>query len=181
MNINAGSLVIGTQMLGSQGSIVMTNKGKSRGPILTLRPRLATHDLEAGSSKNMMDDPKDPKPVKKLINPKYVRPKWCPPGLTKMEKRKLQWLRNKEQAEKEAEWARYELFEQVHPRILSRVWAPKTTGLEATIIDALDSTNKLAEPALATEEDVTLVPTSATTYSSWADEVEAADLLEKES
>jgi hypothetical protein len=58
-----------------------------------------------------------------------------------------------------------------------RVWVPKATNLEAPLVDS-DIANKLEDPMVT--DDVTLVPTSATTYSSWADEVEAADLLEKE-
>jgi hypothetical protein len=41
--------------------------------------------------------------VNKTADPKYSMPRWCPPGLTRSQKRKLQRLRAKENQEKEAE------------------------------------------------------------------------------
>jgi hypothetical protein len=39
----------------------------------------------------------------KTVDPKYSMPRWCPSGLTRSQKRKLQRLRAKESQEKEAE------------------------------------------------------------------------------
>jgi hypothetical protein len=40
--------------------------------------------------------------VNKTTDPKYSMPRWCPSGLTRSQKRKLQRLRAKENQEKEA-------------------------------------------------------------------------------
>jgi hypothetical protein len=40
--------------------------------------------------------------VNKTADPKYSMPRWCPSGLTRSQKRKLQRLRAKENQEKEA-------------------------------------------------------------------------------
>ena len=48
---------------------------------------------------------------------KYFQPRWCPPGLTHTQKRRLQCLRRQEQKEKEAKKVRDEHFEKYRPRI----------------------------------------------------------------
>ena len=48
---------------------------------------------------------------------KYFQPRWCPPGLTHTQKRRLQRLRRQEQKEKEAEKLRDEHFKKYKPRI----------------------------------------------------------------
>ena len=45
----------------------------------------------------------------------YTHPKWCPRGITKPQKRKLQCMRNQQKAEHEAEMWRDDLFEAIHP------------------------------------------------------------------
>jgi hypothetical protein len=50
--------------------------------------------------------------VNKTINPKYSIHRWCPSGLTRSQKRKLQRLRAKEIKEKEAE----KIFNDTHPQ-----------------------------------------------------------------
>jgi hypothetical protein len=47
----------------------------------------------------------------KTADPKYSMPRWCPAGLTRSQKRKLQRLRVKESQEKEAE----KIFNDTHP------------------------------------------------------------------
>jgi hypothetical protein len=47
----------------------------------------------------------------KIVDPKYSMPRWCPMGLTRSQKRKLQRLRAKESQEKEAE----KIFNDTHP------------------------------------------------------------------
>ena len=174
----------------------LTNNSAGKGPILTIAPRSAANDHEASSSRG----PPPPK-EKKLVDPKYTQPVWCPPGLTKTQKRKLQRLRNQDRAEKEAERLRDERFEITHPRILSQVYVPKPTSLVspvelhsalvlATSAMEIDSSTQEAGENLITEatdppaktagEDlINLTPITQVTYSSWADEVEAADLQEK--
>jgi hypothetical protein len=49
--------------------------------------------------------------VNKIVDPKYSMPRWCPSGLTRSQKRKLQRLRAKENQEKEAE----KIFNDTHP------------------------------------------------------------------
>ena len=54
---------------------------------------------------------------------KYFQPRWCPPGLTRTQKRKLRRLRNKEKREQEAEKARDEYFNKYRPMIpQGKVW-----------------------------------------------------------
>jgi hypothetical protein len=48
----------------------------------------------------------------KIADPKYSMPRWCPSGLTRSQKRKLQHLRAKENQEKEAE----KIFNDTHPQ-----------------------------------------------------------------
>jgi len=71
------------------------------------------NDHEASTSKA---EPRDPK---------YTQPKWCPPGLTKTKKRRLQRMRNQEKAEHEAEKRRNKSFNETHPAVPSKVWVPK--------------------------------------------------------
>jgi hypothetical protein len=47
----------------------------------------------------------------KIVDPKYSMPRWCPAGLTRSQKRKLQRLRAKESQEKKAE----KIFNDTHP------------------------------------------------------------------
>jgi hypothetical protein len=48
----------------------------------------------------------------KTVDPKYSMPRWCPTGLTRSQKWKLQRLRAKESQEKEAE----KIFNDTHPQ-----------------------------------------------------------------
>jgi hypothetical protein len=48
----------------------------------------------------------------KIADPKYFMPRWCPSGLTRPQKRKLQRLRAKENQEKEVE----KIFNDTHPQ-----------------------------------------------------------------
>ena len=62
-------------------------------------------------------------------DPKYTQPKWCPPGLSKAQKRRLQRMRNHEKAEQEAEKRRDELFNKIQPMVPAKqVWRPKQKG-----------------------------------------------------
>jgi hypothetical protein len=59
----------------------------------------------------------------KTADPKYSMPRWCPAGLTRSQKRKLQHLRAKESQEKEAE----KIFNDTHPQYPppQKKWRPK--------------------------------------------------------
>jgi hypothetical protein len=68
----------------------------------------------------------------KTADPKYSMPRWCPAGLTRSQKRKLQRLRAKENQEKEAE----KIFNDTHPQYPppQKKWRPKTVEEKQTII-----------------------------------------------
>ena len=95
---------------------VEDGKGKAQdaqeGPVIVEKPvnvsqkLVLANDHEASSS-NLKDQDKE----------KYFQPRWCPPGLTHTEKRRLQRLRQQEQKEKEEEKLRDEHFEKYRPRI----------------------------------------------------------------
>jgi hypothetical protein len=59
----------------------------------------------------------------KIADPKYSMPRWCPSGLTRSQKRKLQRLRAKENLEKEAE----KIFNDTHTQYPppQKRWRPK--------------------------------------------------------
>jgi hypothetical protein len=61
--------------------------------------------------------------VNKIADPKYSMPRWCPSGLTRSQKRKLQRLRAKENHEKEVE----KIFNDTHPQYPppQKRWRPK--------------------------------------------------------
>jgi len=76
------------------------------------RPVIA-NDHEASSSNNAVD--------------KYHQPRWCPPGLTQTQKRKLQRLRNKEKTEQEAEKMRDKHFNKYKPMVpQGKIWQVKS-------------------------------------------------------
>jgi hypothetical protein len=66
----------------------------------------------------------------KTADPKYSMPRWCPAGLTRSQKRKLQRLRAKENQEKEAE----KIFNDTHPQYPppQKKWRPKAVEEKET-------------------------------------------------
>ena len=92
------------------GDVKVATKDVGKGPMVfgksvdtpVQRPVIA-NDHEANSSSNAVD--------------KYHQPRWCPPGLTQTQKRKLQRLRNKEKKEQEAEKMRDEHFNKYRPMV----------------------------------------------------------------
>ncbi|KAM3299914.1 hypothetical protein ACQJBY_041083 [Aegilops geniculata] len=59
-------------------------------------------------------------------DPKYTQPKWCPPGLTKTMKRRLERMRNHEKVEHKEERQRDELLSEIRPMAVTKqVWRPK--------------------------------------------------------
>ena len=106
-------MVIGTHVLKLKDPVAEPATDK---PILAIMPKATTSDHEAGSSQTE---------VTKSRDPKYTQPKWCPPGITKTQRRKLQRARNREKAKKEAEQARDAEFNAERPMVPDQVWVPK--------------------------------------------------------
>jgi hypothetical protein len=74
-----------------------------------------------GESANI--NKKESTTVNKIADPKYSMPRWCPSGLTRSQKRKLQRLGAKENQEKEAK----KIFNDTHPQYPppQKRWIPK--------------------------------------------------------
>ena len=84
-------------------------------PVNVSQKLVLANDHEANSS-NLKDQDKE----------KYFQRRWCPPGLTHTQKRRLQRLRRQEQKEKDAEKLRDEQFDKYRPRIpQGKVWQVK--------------------------------------------------------
>ena len=149
------SLVIGTHVLKLKDPAIGLANDE---PILAIVPKVTSNDHEAGSSQAVATKPRDPK---------YTQPKWCPPGITKTQRRKLQRARNREKVEEEAERVRDAKFNAEKPMVSAQVWVPKPTPVTTPLMIA-------PSPAISDETEPVSVPT--VTYSSWADEVEVADL-----
>jgi hypothetical protein len=66
----------------------------------------------------------------KVLDPKYSMPRWCPSGLTRSQKRKLQRLRAKENKEKEVE----RVFNKTHLEYLWKQWKPKDAKAQAQAV-----------------------------------------------
>ena len=59
---------------------------------------------------------------------KYHQPRWCPPGLSHSQKRRLQRLRRQEQKEREAKMLRDEHFNKYRPMVpQAKEWQAKPT------------------------------------------------------
>jgi hypothetical protein len=63
----------------------------------------------------------------KIVDPKYSMPRWCPSGLTRSQKQKLQRLRAKENQENEAE----KVLNDTHPQYPppQKRWRPKVVEI----------------------------------------------------
>ena len=120
-------------------------------------PKVTSSEHKAESSRNEVAKPRDPK---------YTKLKWCPSGITKTQKRKLQRARNREKVEKEAEQARDAEFNAERPMVSAQVWVPKPNPPKIPL---------MITPSSAVNSEAGPVSVPATAYSSWADEVEAAD------
>jgi hypothetical protein len=65
---------------------------------------------------------------------KYFMPRWCPPGLTRTQRRKLQRLRFQEKSEKDLEKQRDEAFNQYMPMVpQGKEWRVKTSSEPAPV------------------------------------------------
>ena len=99
---NADSVIIGAHRLKLKGPVI-DEPAKSVKAVVVIQPKSSANDHEASTSQA---HPRDPK---------YTQPKWCPPGLTKTKKRRLQRMRNQQKVEDEAEKWRDKYFDEVHP------------------------------------------------------------------
>jgi hypothetical protein len=81
----------------------------------------------------------------KTADPKYSMPRWCPTGLTRSQKRKLQRLRAKESKEKEAE----KIFNDTHPQYPppQKKWGPKAFEEKQTATKIENKTTLVQHPA----------------------------------
>jgi hypothetical protein len=72
-------------------------------------------------------------------------PRWCPAGLTRSQKRKLQRLKAKEGQEKEAE----KIFNDTHPQYLppQKKWRPKAVEEKQTATKIENQTTVVQHPA----------------------------------
>jgi hypothetical protein len=81
----------------------------------------------------------------KTADPKYSMPRWCPAGLTRSQKRKLQRLRAKESQEKEAE----KIFNDTHPQYPppQKKWRPKAVEEKQRTTKIENKTTLVQHPA----------------------------------
>jgi hypothetical protein len=81
----------------------------------------------------------------KTIDPKYSMPRWCPSGLTRSQKQKLQRLRAKESQEKEME----KIFNDTHTQYLppQKKWRPKAVEEKQTATKIENKTILVQHPA----------------------------------
>jgi hypothetical protein len=110
--IQIGSMGV---LIGEDGKrpIVANNK------VATSTPEVAVNDHEASGSSS---------------NSKYFLPRWCPLGLTRTQRRKLQRLRFQEKREKELEKQRDEVFNQYRPMVpQGKEWRVKTSTEPAPV------------------------------------------------
>jgi hypothetical protein len=69
----------------------------------------------------------------KVVDSMYLQPRWCPPGLTRTQRRKLQRLRLAKMREKEREKRWDKLFNEIKPVTLSKQeWKQKETPRSST-------------------------------------------------
>jgi hypothetical protein len=81
----------------------------------------------------------------KTADPKYSMPRWCPAGLTRSQKRKLQRLRVKESQEKVAK----KIFNDTHPFYPppQKKWRPKVVEEKQTATEIENQTTPVQHPA----------------------------------
>ena len=128
--------------------VVQVEDGKGRiqdvqkGPMIVeksvdaFQKLVLANDHEASSS-NLKNQDKE----------KYFQPRWCPPGLTHTQKRRLQRLRHQEQKEKEAEKLRDEIFDECRPRFpQGKMWRVKTVDQPTRPVGPLQLTGQTGVP-----------------------------------
>jgi hypothetical protein len=85
----------------------------------------------------------------KTVDPKYSMPRWCPAGLTRSQKQKLQRLRAKESQEKEAEKIFNDTLPQYPPP--QKKWRPKVVEEKQTATKIENKTAVVQHPAGMTD------------------------------
>jgi hypothetical protein len=80
------------------------------GPIVIKDPVPSTHQDEFASGARVAGKEKHAE-----RDPKYIQPKWCPRGLSKMERCKLQRARHNKQKKERLEKIREDIFNAIHP------------------------------------------------------------------
>ena len=80
------------------------------------RPVVVNDQVETSTQKGSVAA-NDPEASGSGSNSKYFLPRWCPPGLTRTQRRKLQRLRFREKKEKELEKQRDEMFSLYRPMV----------------------------------------------------------------
>jgi hypothetical protein len=89
-------------------------------------------------------------------NSKYFLPRWCPPGLTHSQRRKLQRLRLREKKEKELEEQRDKIFNSYRPMVpQGKEWRAKTTP-QAEAVKPPEETVKPLEAVKPADQAVRL-------------------------
>jgi hypothetical protein len=111
---------------------------------------------------------------------KYSQPRWCPPGLTHTQKRRLQRLRCQEQKEQEAERLRDEQLNKYKPIFpQSKVWRVKSANqpagpveppLQTDLTGIANRSDRLEQPVRLVEPSVQQKAESATPISVPCDE-----------
>ena len=105
-------------------------------PVNVSQKLVLANDHEASSS-NLKDQDKE----------KYFQPRWCPPGLTHTQKRRLQRLRRQEQKKKEAEKMWDEQFDKYRPRIpQGKAWQVKAADQPTGLVGPLQPTGLTGVP-----------------------------------
>jgi hypothetical protein len=97
-----------------KGPIIIDNSTKSSGVVAAEQSGSAANDHEASTSGT------------KKIDPKYTQLRWCPTGLSKTKKRRLQRMRIQQKEEEKREKYRDEFFNLFWPVINPKQgWRPK--------------------------------------------------------
>ena len=137
--------------------MIGTRKLKLKEPIVIDDPAVSTNDVVAVSQGPMANDHEASASEVKLRDPKYTQPKWCPPGLSKSQKRRLQCTRNHEKVEQEAEKLRDEWFNEERPMVpTAKVWRPKQ----------IDNTMVLTTPIVPRKDDANAIVSSTSSITS---------------
>jgi hypothetical protein len=113
----------------------------------------------------------------KVVESKYLQPRWCPPGLTRTQKQKLQWLQLAKMREKEHEKRWDELFDEIKTTtLLKQEWKRKKAPQSSTAEPATGGQITTSNGLTAT----TLGPSGSTVLSSGPTALarEAHDLTE---
>jgi hypothetical protein len=159
---NVSSVIIGTQELKLKEPVVVDEPANSKKVILNIPPRSSANDHEASTSKAK---PRDPK---------YTQPKWCPLGLTKTQKRRLQRMRNQEKVEHTAEKRRDEFFDKTHP-VPYKKWVLKKVEGAAVPMTIAKTATSSEEKDVNIDELTTPLPTTPDSVPISEDDEELVD------